>query len=55
VGRHFCVGHALARLEAEVLFTELLARVESLELLGEPEPDLVNWLVGLRRLPLRLS
>jgi cytochrome P450 len=55
VGRHFCVGHALARLEAEVLITELVNRVDTIELTGEPEPDLVNWLVGLRTLPLRLS
>ena len=36
-GVHFCLGAALARMEMNSLFTELIARLESIELAGEPE------------------
>ena len=35
-GPHFCLGAHLARLETRVLFQELLPRVASIELGGEP-------------------
>ncbi len=35
-GTHFCLGAALARLEIRIFFEELLARVDSLEVLGPP-------------------
>lgn len=36
-GRHFCIGAPLARLELELLFTALLARVQRVHLVEEPE------------------
>jgi cytochrome P450 len=51
VGPHFCVGHAIARLEAEVVLTTLLDKLDHIELAGEPVPELSNWLYGLRELP----
>ena len=36
-GVHFCLGAALARMEMNSLFTELVPRLESIELAGEPE------------------
>lgn len=53
-GIHVCVGQMLARLEAEVLLTSLLEKVERIELIGEPTWRLNNTLHGLDRLPVRL-
>src|SRR5262249_37212220 len=36
-GIHLCVGQMLARLEAEMLMTALTARVERIEIVGEPQ------------------
>lgn len=55
VGPHFCVGHAVARLEAEVVLTALLDRVESIEITASPVPELNNWLHGLRHLPVAVT
>jgi cytochrome P450 len=35
-GAHFCLGAQLARLEGKILFSELLPRLRSVELAGEP-------------------
>src|SRR4029079_2469714 len=35
LGPHFCVGHAVARLEAEVVLHTLIERVERIEICGE--------------------
>ncbi len=55
LGPHFCVGHAVARLEAEVVLTVLVERVERIEICGDPEPELNNWLYGLRHLPVTVT
>src|SRR5258708_26838318 len=36
-GVHFCLGAALARMEVNSFFTELLPRLETIELNGNPE------------------
>ena len=53
-GIHYCVGAPLARLEAEVAFTQLLARYRTLELVDESPRwrKLIN-LRGLETLHLR--
>jgi cytochrome P450 len=53
-GVHVCVGQMLARLEAHVLLTSLVERVERIELTGEPKWRLNNTLHGLDQLPVRL-
>ena len=41
-GHHLCLGASLARLEARVLFEEMLRRYPSLELVGECDPDAID-------------
>lgn len=53
-GIHMCVGQMLARLEAELVMRELLARVERIELNGEPVRRYNNTLRGLESLPIVL-
>ncbi|NIB43440.1 cytochrome P450 [Pseudomaricurvus alkylphenolicus] len=53
-GIHVCVGQMVARLEAESVLTELVKRVERIELNGEPVRRLNNTLRGLSSLPLKL-
>ncbi len=55
LGPHFCVGHAVARLEAELVLTALIERVERIEICGAQEPELNNWLYGLRHLPVTVT
>jgi cytochrome P450 len=54
-GVHFCLGAALARMEMSSLFTELLPRLESIELAGEPELSATTFVGGLKHLPIRYS
>ncbi len=53
-GEHFCLGAALARLEARVFFEVLLRRVAGIELLGEPAWLRSSELHSLKRMPVRL-
>jgi cytochrome P450 len=54
-GPHFCTGAHLARLEIEIVFTEMVKRVASFELAGEPERLQSNFFNGIKRMPLRLT
>lgn len=54
-GVHFCLGAALARMEMNSLFTELVPRLESIELVGEPELSATTFVGGLKHLPVRYS
>jgi cytochrome P450 len=54
-GVHFCLGAALARMEMNSLFTELLPRLESIELAGQPELTATTFVGGLKHLPIRYS
>ncbi len=51
-GRHFCLGASLARLQLRVLFSELLRRLDDLELAGRPVRLRSNWVNGLVSLPI---
>lgn len=51
---HLCIGAALARLEARVLFEELLARWPQWDLAGDVVPLESCLINGLVRLPVRL-
>ncbi|BBY44018.1 cytochrome P450 [Mycolicibacterium celeriflavum] len=54
-GVHFCLGAALARMEMNSLFTELIPRLESIELAGAPELTATTFVGGLKHLPIRYS
>jgi cytochrome P450 len=54
-GVHFCLGAALARMEMSSLFTELIPRLDSIELAGEPELSATTFVGGLKHLPIRYS
>jgi cytochrome P450 len=52
-GVHFCLGAALARMEVNSFFTELLPRLKSIELNGEQELIATVFVGGLKHLPIR--
>lgn len=54
-GVHFCLGAALARMEINSFFSELLPRLDSIELAGEPQLTSTVFVGGLKHLPIRYS
>ncbi len=54
-GVHFCLGAALARMEMNSFFTELVPRLESIELAGPAELTATTFVGGLKHLPVRYS
>lgn len=54
-GVHFCLGAALARMEIRSFFTELVPRINSIELAGDPEFIATTFVGGLKHLPIRYS
>jgi cytochrome P450 len=54
-GVHFCLGAALARMEINSFFSELVPRLNSIELAGEPELSATTFVGGLKHLPIRYS
>jgi cytochrome P450 len=54
-GVHFCMGAALARMEINSFFSELLPRLKSIELSGYPEFTATTFVGGLKHLPVRYS
>ena len=54
-GVHFCLGAALARLEINSFFSELLPRLASVELAGRPDYLATTFVGGLKHLPIRYS
>ena len=54
-GVHFCLGAALARMEVDSFFAELIPRLDSIGLAGEPEYLPTTFVGGLKRLPLNYT
>jgi len=52
-GVHFCLGAALARMETNCFFTELLPRLRTVQPAGEPEFIATTFVGGVKHLPLR--
>ncbi|MFW0783361.1 cytochrome P450 [Gordonia sp. CPCC 206044] len=54
-GVHFCLGAPLARMEISSFFNELLPRLRSIELAGEPELTATTFVGGLKHLPIKYT
>lgn len=54
IGQHFCIGARLGRMELAAFLNELLARVDHVELTGEPRYNSSNFTWGLTSLPVAL-
>lgn len=54
-GVHFCLGAALARMEVNSFFSELLPRLKAVELAGRPEYVATTFVGGLKHLPIRYT
>ena len=51
IGQHFCIGSHVARLELRVMFEEIIPRLRSPRLLGEPEYVKSFFINGIKRMP----
>ena len=54
-GAHSCLGMFMAKTELQILFRELLSRVESFELKGKPAWVETSFVGGLKRLPVHVT
>jgi cytochrome P450 len=54
-GVHFCLGASLARMEINSFLTELIPRIKTVELAGDPELISTLFVGGLKRLPIRIT
>jgi cytochrome P450 len=52
-GVHCCLGAALARMEISSFFSELIPRLDAIELAGTPELSSTLFVGGLKHLPIR--
>jgi cholest-4-en-3-one 26-monooxygenase len=55
IGEHFCLGANIARLELEVIFRELMKRVESIESTGPLERLRSGFVGGIKHMPVRMK
>ena len=54
-GPHFCIGHQLARMEMRAIFSELLRRIERVELIGRARRAHSTFMTGITSLPVRCT
>jgi cytochrome P450 len=54
-GAHYCLGAQLARMEGRALYNELIPRLRSIELAGEPSYMHTLFVGGPKHLPIRYS
>lgn len=52
-GVHYCLGAMLARMEIKAILSEMVSRVKSMELAGEPSLMKTTFVGGLKHLPIR--
>jgi cytochrome P450 len=54
-GAHLCLGQHLAKMEMRILYEDLLPRLKSIELAGEPKMSQALFVNGLKSLPIRFE
>lgn len=54
-GPHMCIGQHLAKLELRTLYEELLPKLKTIELAGEPRNIETNYVGALKSLPMRFE
>ncbi len=54
-GVHFCLGAALARLEMNSFFSELIPRIKSIEMADDPQLIATTFVGGPKHLPIRYT
>ncbi len=54
-GPHVCLGQHLARLEMKCIWEEILTRVDSVELTGEPKRMAASFVCGPKSVPIRFN
>ncbi|HEX3701235.1 MAG TPA: cytochrome P450 [Phenylobacterium sp.] len=54
-GAHLCLGQHLAKMEMRILWEELIPRLKSVELAGEPAMSEAVFVNGPKRLPIRFE
>jgi cytochrome P450 len=52
---HFCMGNALARMEIQIMFEELLPRLAGIRLAGEVPRVRSNFVNGIKHLPVTVT
>ena len=52
-GSHFCLGANLARMELKLILTELVTRLPDMQLAGEPQRLLSNFIGGIKHMPVK--
>jgi cytochrome P450 len=55
IGEHFCLGANLARLELKVIFSQLVERLDHVELAGSIERLRSSFVGGIKHMPIRMS
>jgi cytochrome P450 len=55
IGEHFCLGSHLARLELKVIFSQLIERLEHVELAGAVERLRSSFVGGIKHMPVRMK
>jgi hypothetical protein len=54
-GAHLCLGQHLAKMEMRILFEELLPRLKSVKLAGQPKMSQAVFVNGLKSLPIEFE
>ena len=54
-GEHFCAGAHLARLELRLMLSDLLRRIDQIELAGKIERLKSNLIAGIKHMPVRFT
>jgi cholest-4-en-3-one 26-monooxygenase len=54
-GAHFCLGANLARMELNLIFSEILERIPDMRLAGEPQMLRSNFISGVKHMPVTFS